>query len=972
MRWPKGALWRRWDLHVHTPESHLNNGFGEDFEQYFKVLMTEAVKREIAVIGVTDYFTIEGYKKIRAYIEDPGKLAAVFDENSELIEKVKEILIVPNIEFRLNFLVEESRVNFHVVFSDQVDVRNIEENFLHELDFVFEGNPQARDEVRKLRLLNIEALGEELKREHSVFRESGKSDIEIGMMTAVVDAHQISEVLQRHPSLFEGMYLLGVEANEDLSKVAWNGQWHNSRKTLIQKSDFLFASNPNTVMWGLGRKDASEEAFMEEFKGLKPCLHGSDAHDFDSLYEPDLKRYCWIKADPTFEGLKQVKYEPEGRVKIQEEKPEAKLDYLVIDRVRFNDLSSCNFADGWIELNPNLNSIIGGKSAGKSLLLYHIAKTIGPENTEKRIRGGDKSIRYEYSFMPEIDFEVQWRDGVIYKLSDGEQGKDRAVTFIPQLYLNALAEDKGEGSDFRSVIENILVGYERYAVFLGETKSSIDENRVKLHGAVSKYLNQRKSIIEERENLKGLGDKKAINQAVLSYRESLKQLREESKFTETEEAQYKALQVQGVEYQTQLRLLMKEKDLLGKIKAAVTNMGKNVVQAVIEPQFSEIRSEYVLDEKSLATIDEYVRKLQKQLAGPLKVFGDEEFGRLEVIDGQIRACLEGAAEITTKIKPFQDKLTNKTKFERLTEELGKELRKLAEIKKKEFEIAKMESVWNSDEIFGVYGQLYSCYINIVAELEQYSKIDAENGIDLIAEVRFNQVRFDENFCEKLSKRTTLRNQFGNMFGEDGNKFVFTRERHITDVREIFDRLVRTGETVRLNRGFNLDDVVHALMDDNFYVEYDLKQGDDRLLQMSPGKRGIILFQLFLQLSNATTPILIDQPEDNLDNRTVYQELNNFIKRKKLDRQIIIVSHNANLVVSTDSEEIIVANQRGENRGAENAEYRFEYVTGALEDKFKDMTQQGVLYQEGIRNHVCEILEGGEEAFKKREEKYALS
>lgn len=85
-----------------------------------------------------------------------------------------------------------------------------------------------------------------------------------------------------------------------------------------------------------------------------------------------------------------------------------------------------------------------------------------------------------------------------------------------------------------------------------------------------------------------------------------------------------------------------------------------------------------------------------------------------------------------------------------------------------------------------------------------------------------------------------------------------------------------------------------------------------------------------------------------------------------------MSHNANLVVSTDSEEIIVANQAGENKEGLNAKYRFEYVTGSLENKFEDLTQSGILYQKGIRNHVCEILEGGEEAFKKREQKYSLA
>jgi hypothetical protein len=136
-------------------------------------------------------------------------------------------------------------------------------------------------------------------------------------------------------------------------------------------------------------------------------------------------RYVWIKADPTFEGLKQIKFEPEGRVRIQDDVPEGKLDYLVIDKVRFHDPSKKVFSSEWIDMNPNLNSIIGGKSSGKSLLLYHIAKTIAPEKAENRIRSGDKSIRYDYKFTQEIDFEVQWRDGTLYKLSDGAKEKDR-------------------------------------------------------------------------------------------------------------------------------------------------------------------------------------------------------------------------------------------------------------------------------------------------------------------------------------------------------------------------------------------------------------------------------------------------------------------------------------------------------------------------------------------------------------------
>lgn len=138
--------------------------------------------------------------------------------------------------------------------------------------------------------------------------------------------------------------------------------------------------------------------------------------------------------------------------------------------------------------------------------------------------------------------------------------------------------------------------------------------------------------------------------------------------------------------------------------------------------------------------------------------------------------------------------------------------------------------------------------------------------------------------------------------------------------------------------------------------------------MSPGKKGIVLFQLFLEVSSSKVPILIDQPEDNLDNRTVYNTLNEFIKTKKIDRQIIMVSHNSNLVVSTDSENVIVANQNGQN----SSYSRFEYINGALEEtKKKDSSELNELKKQGIREHVCEILEGGVEAFKKREEKYNI-
>ena len=142
--------------------------------------------------------------------------------------------------------------------------------------------------------------------------------------------------------------------------------------------------------------------------------------------------------------------------------------------------------------------------------------------------------------------------------------------------------------------------------------------------------------------------------------------------------------------------------------------------------------------------------------------------------------------------------------------------------------------------------------------------------------------------------------------------------------------------------------------------------------MSPGKKGTVLLILFLQISSSEFPILIDQPEDNLDNRTIYDLLCQMIKEKKKERQIIIVSHNANLVVATDSENIIVANQEAQSTIGIRSKYRFEYVNGSLEHSFaKNEKEKEILYQQGIKEHVCDILEGGDEAFKQREKKYSI-
>jgi ABC-type Mn2+/Zn2+ transport system ATPase subunit len=117
-------------------------------------------------------------------------------------------------------------------------------------------------------------------------------------------------------------------------------------------------------------------------------------------------------------------------------------------------------------------------------------------------------------------------------------------------------------------------------------------------------------------------------------------------------------------------------------------------------------------------------------------------------------------------------------------------------------------------------------------------------------------------------------------------------------------------------------------------------------------------------------LLIDQPEDDLDSRSISTQLVNYLIERKSERQIIMVSHDANLVIGADAEQVIVANRHGAK--TENADGRtFDYFSGSLEHTRPRREVELALECGGIREHACDILDGGKEAFQKRKLKYRI-
>jgi len=149
--------------------------------------------------------------------------------------------------------------------------------------------------------------------------------------------------------------------------------------------------------------------------------------------------------------------------------------------------------------------------------------------------------------------------------------------------------------------------------------------------------------------------------------------------------------------------------------------------------------------------------------------------------------------------------------------------------------------------------------------------------------------------------------------------------------------------------------------DDFSVTYSIKFDGKDLHLLSPGEKGVVLLLLYLEAEDQDNrPLIIDQPDDNLDNVSVYPSLTEYFRARKKTRQIIIITHNPNLVVNTDAEQIFVANFDGSRNP------KIVYRSGALEDT----NPPGPVF--GIREEVCKILEGGTEAFQLREQRYALS
>ena len=305
-KYPKGAEWRKWDLHVHTPYS-IYQKYGADNDATWEKFISdiENLPEEYAVIGVNDYLFLDGYQKL-------------IDEQKKN-NRLQNLTLFPVVEFRIEKFAgvefgDLKRINLHVIFSNELSVETIKSQFLNTLEqsYVLEtGEPWTR----AITLESVEELGASIKA--SVPPEKlpdYDTDLNEGFNNLNVKEDQIFTSLKK--DCFKDKYLTAVGKTE-WADLKWTDASIATKKSIINSADIVFTSAE------------SVEAFIKSKDQLKKqnvndlLLDCSDAHDLSDSGDKDRigKCYTWLKADPTFEGLKQVIIEPEERVFIGDKPP---------------------------------------------------------------------------------------------------------------------------------------------------------------------------------------------------------------------------------------------------------------------------------------------------------------------------------------------------------------------------------------------------------------------------------------------------------------------------------------------------------------------------------------------------------------------------------------------------------------------------------------------------------------------------
>lgn len=921
-KYPRGSEWRKWDLHVHTPCSLVNyySGADEKWEQFIADLGN--LPREFSVIGINDYLFIDGYKKVLDY-KNNGRL-----NNIELI--------LPVFEFRIKKFAghkDFKRINFHVIFSDELSSDIIEQQFLNALTCKYTlSSPGGNSWSGTITKDSLSELGKKIKEKipEEILSKYG-SDLEKGFNNLNLDEENILDILNKNTFL-KGKFLTAIGKTE-WESLSWNEQSIAEKKDIINKVDLIFISSNDVNAFHNAKNKLTEQRVNNLLLDCSDAHYNSDANEKDRIG----KCFTWIKADPTFEGLKQIIYEPEDRVRIQEKNPQDDYPKPFFSNIGIQETKI--FADSKVQfdklehlpLNQNLVAIIGGRGTGKSLLLDAIAKTF--DKTENNTRASDINIENE-------------KFNITYQKSDEENTKYSIQSNNPLYYLHI---HQGEVNNIVHPKEPEKLDSEiKKLLNLSEIKESKDNSEV------NRLIND---VFEIKEFLnKKDADGNLINS--IEYNESKIKEKQQliDSITTTKNKELIAQYTKNLDsinktkkYISELEQFKKDlTDFQEDKNQFISNFNQNITEGsdkIPEINFSPQLDQIPELKESLETKQESLVKDNQEIISEFKEQG---------ITGDITTLLEQVENYQNEINDLQQKIDE---INRKEEDLGLTFQNITDfvdsiieshekysksIKEKWKELKEGKEDWDDKQKSLVKNLLEDI------EIEDYEKFDDVKFYDLIKD-SLNLTKFRESANQKQSEK--IKEVFNIHTKDDFIKLI--KDEPIINLNGNFIKLSQALDQDIFNKdgakNFMKKILLKKVREEYWDIITKTKYKNKEMHQLSVGMKGTFYVCLKLATDSFLTPFIFDQPEDDLDNNFIMTELVPIFKKIKKYRQVIIVTHNANLVINADAEQVIIA---------ENNDEKLSYVSGSIECT-------------DIRKEICNILEGGKEAFEKREKKYGF-
>jgi ABC-type lipoprotein export system ATPase subunit len=912
--YPKGSEWRKWDLHVHTPASFYFNGTkklcdmsAEEKTAEIKNFIDIVNISDVAVFCLMDYWTFDWYLELQEYV------------TTKPYELKKTVF--PGMELRIESPTDY-RLNIHVILSDKLSKQELVD-FKSELYILSIDKKLSDDALIRF----AKSLDESKAAKHGYANPDTLNDdklLQLGSQTAEITKESLGKAFNQIP-IDTGYVILPYDTSDGLLNLNWEDHPH-ADNYFMQSSQIFETRDQRNIDLISGIKTPENEKFFENFyktlgNQAKPCISGSDAHKYSDYGKYPSNRITWIKADPTFEGLKQIIFEPKERIRIQEANPDTDFDNPLFTSIQIieetkilDDINSeLKFSKTELPLNRGMVSIIGGRGQGKSMLINYLGHGFEKEINQK----------LQSKILLNDNFQVEWKQGseaAIKTYTLGNQ-KELPFTFIYQSKIKEIADDN-------EVLKKEIIDILNGAGFQ-KPVSKIDEFQVK--ETVQKYWNIKEWLDKVDDTGKKLNDKETIRKKIASTKEIIELVSEGSNKFLLESF------VQGIEIINN----KKEENLkLRKLRDKLISFRDTLNEDLfIYDNIPPIDT--TAQQKRIAVL--YKRNLEEihRAESDNKKIKENDFkdfkGDLSQLLSNLTNYQREITELEEQLKTIDENLTELEATKKLLNEIiAEQLNVLAE------EASAISETWKR--------RIFDNPERGKSENELIKKILADKNINIEGTIFFNSNAF-YFAAERLIDGRSLKPKSKEKI------FELLQLGTATTANDVLNYTVEKLEGIKeeSNGCFYIgseNDIFKIFIDPtikNRYVQVvaNITVDGKNLNELSAGQKGTVYLCLKLATQLFSGPIIFDQPEDDLDNDFITNQLIDLFKEIKKYRQVIIVSHNANLVVNADSEQVIIAN---------NTDEKLSYESGSLEN-------------ENINHDICRILEGGQRAFEKRRDKY---